>query len=476
MFGIDKERIHKICSHYFVGSTDNIFNEHKSINEFLGIDFMRLDNELYGRISMKNCNLSVIESKSNGMIEVSGDRVKIKAPNSIGDIKIINIEQLVLALISSLATEINVGDADKVELIKYIDFSESDLSYTINADDVIGPIKDNLVGDFDIILPTGDKSMKPYVVIDILSNSGGIGNPEELLTSIDYSETVLFSLGGILGDGATRELRELDFTGKKFTELTGIGYLFYGCENLERVKFDRGAFPNVTHAHHMFRECPKLKEFNMDAFCNSTLLDSSYMFYGCESLKKLTVNCGWENVFSEEGLSIVATEMFYGCSKLDRKVVENFVQFMANKDGVDINGIATGANIELTGAGFNRLRIPNDTDKLRAILPVTLSEVWDVRGYRAYENGEPCVFDIIGTATMFYYEEDREFQRLVKVIVVDRQTYAKVRRKKIHGRTLVVLRCEHEDVDSIVKKHKMFSGNNTDYNNDILVVVDDTYC
>ena len=76
-------------------------------------------------------------------------------------------------------------------------------------------------------------------------------------------------------------------------EITDLSYMFYGCNQLKKVKWEikddkSKKISNVTNFSHMFYNCLSLYDVNLDVFDTKNVTDMSYMFYNCGDIANIS--------------------------------------------------------------------------------------------------------------------------------------------------------------------------------------------
>ena len=102
--------------------------------------------------------------------------------------------------------------------------------------------------------------------------------------------------------------------------LTNIGSMFYGGENLTKITFNSTCFDTskVTDMSYMFQNCKKLEELDLSTFDTSNVTNMSNMFDNCKLLTSLNVsNFNTINVTD-------MSNMFKKCKLLTKLNVSNF--------------------------------------------------------------------------------------------------------------------------------------------------------
>ena len=94
----------------------------------------------------------------------------------------------------------------------------------------------------------------------------------------------------------------IDFQVKSFYEL------FYNCECIEYIYFNKFYRNNINNMESMFYGCSSLKELNLSNFNTNNVTDMRCMFDGCSSLEELNLSN-----FNTNNVTNMAY-MFDGCS------------------------------------------------------------------------------------------------------------------------------------------------------------------
>ena len=101
-------------------------------------------------------------------------------------------------------------------------------------------------------------------------------------------------------------------------EIKSFNELFYFCECIESINFNKFFRKNITDMSFMFWGCSSLKELNLNNFSTNNVTDMSFMFWGCSSLKELNLNN-----FNTNNVTNMSF-MFWGCSSLKELNLNNF--------------------------------------------------------------------------------------------------------------------------------------------------------
>ena len=133
-------------------------------------------------------------------------------------------------------------------------------------------------------------------------------------------------------------LTELNLTKLNTKEVVCMDGMFYGCDNLKKLKFGKNFNTSkVESMQEMFSYCYKVEYVDIKNFDTSGVKDMKKMFFLCISLKKLRLG---QN-FNIEKVSFF-DKMFGGCisfpegikDKLDNPqyVVDYFLKKTKNED------------------------------------------------------------------------------------------------------------------------------------------------
>ena len=103
-----------------------------------------------------------------------------------------------------------------------------------------------------------------------------------------------------------KNLKSIDLSNFKTDNITHMGGMFVGCDNLNEIKgLNNFISSNINNMNSMFYECKNLISINLSNFKTDNVNDMSYMFYGCLKLVeinlynfKLNQKCKIENIFN----------------------------------------------------------------------------------------------------------------------------------------------------------------------------------
>ena len=86
-------------------------------------------------------------------------------------------------------------------------------------------------------------------------------------------------------------LKSVDLSGFSTNNVEYMNFLFYGCCNLETVKFGTNfSTANVTDMDGMFQDCASLMTVDLSMFNTSSCTEFRQMFLGCEKLRNIDVS------------------------------------------------------------------------------------------------------------------------------------------------------------------------------------------
>ena len=102
------------------------------------------------------------------------------------------------------------------------------------------------------------------------------------------------------------------------SEVTDMGWMFYGCTNLQSLDVSHFDTQNVTRMKSMFCGCYLVEELDVSHFNTANVTDMSYMFNECQSLTTLDVSH-----FNTSNVTDM-TEMFRYCTQLTTIDVSHF--------------------------------------------------------------------------------------------------------------------------------------------------------
>lgn len=114
-------------------------------------------------------------------------------------------------------------------------------------------------------------------------------------------------------------LQEVEFTGDLNTyNLVSVAKLFYGCEKLERVKFNGLDTSGVLIMDYMFCGCDQLKNLDISELDIDNVVSTRNMFRWCHNLEHIRFNeSARPRIYNSE-------DMFYLCEKLEDYNIGNF--------------------------------------------------------------------------------------------------------------------------------------------------------
>ena len=111
-------------------------------------------------------------------------------------------------------------------------------------------------------------------------------------------------------DDIDDNVKTLDLSGWKTSNVKNMSHIFYNCINLESLDLSGWDTSNVTDMSNMFFWCDSLKSLDVSGWDTSNVKNMRGAFRQCESLESLDLS-GWDvsNVEDMNG-------MFWGCMNL----------------------------------------------------------------------------------------------------------------------------------------------------------------
>jgi surface protein len=95
------------------------------------------------------------------------------------------------------------------------------------------------------------------------------------------------------------------------SEVTDMGYMFYGCDELTSIDVSHFNTSNVQKINRIFYGCSSLTSLNLSSFNTSKVTDMRYMFYDSNNLCTIYVGYGWSTAAVTN-----SDYMFYNCTSL----------------------------------------------------------------------------------------------------------------------------------------------------------------
>ena len=115
-------------------------------------------------------------------------------------------------------------------------------------------------------------------------------------------------------------LKSLDVTGWDTSNVENMGGMFWGCHNLESLDISNWNTSNVKSMCMMLWGCKKLEALDLSGWDTSNVKNMSGMFYDCRRLKALDLS-GWDTSNIKD-----MSWTFYECSApyevVDNKIVK----------------------------------------------------------------------------------------------------------------------------------------------------------
>ncbi|MBR4829802.1 MAG: BspA family leucine-rich repeat surface protein [Muribaculaceae bacterium] len=95
------------------------------------------------------------------------------------------------------------------------------------------------------------------------------------------------------------------------SEVTHMGFMFYGCDKLTSVDVCHFNTAKVTSMSAMFRDCSSLTSLDLGGFNPSQVTHINYMFFGCSNLHTIYAGNDWSTAAVTN-----STDMFKYCTSL----------------------------------------------------------------------------------------------------------------------------------------------------------------
>ena len=95
------------------------------------------------------------------------------------------------------------------------------------------------------------------------------------------------------------------------SEVTKMGYMFTGCNQLTSIDLSHFNTSKVTDMGAMFAYCDNLTSLDLSSFNTSQVTEMSFMFYVCSNLRTIYVGNGWSTAAVTNSYN-----MFYNCTSL----------------------------------------------------------------------------------------------------------------------------------------------------------------
>ena len=106
------------------------------------------------------------------------------------------------------------------------------------------------------------------------------------------------------------DVKTLDLSGWKTSNVKNMSKMFYNCINLESLNVSGWDTSSVEIMNGMFYKCCKLKSLDLSGWKTSNIKDMSWMFYNCCKLKSLDLS-DWDTSNVTD-----MSAMFSHCSNL----------------------------------------------------------------------------------------------------------------------------------------------------------------
>ena len=145
---------------------------------------------------------------------------------------------------------------------------------------------------------------------------GGTDKVRAYLCSDEGGSTLyIFSLSGKLVAPTSMEsffenfenVKSIDFTGLDTSMTTNAKRLFYNCNSLEEIKWNKNMFANVSNWSEAFAVCRSIKELDLMSINMSRTTNINLMFSWCSSLENIKLPYINESHLDEK------VDVFYKC-------------------------------------------------------------------------------------------------------------------------------------------------------------------
>ena len=179
---------------------------------------------------------------------------------------------------------------------------------------------------------------------------------------------------------------------------TNMGYMFYGCGQLEELDLSKWDVSNNTTFHHLFADCYKLKSINFTGWNTSKVEIFAAMFNNCDIIEYLDVS------HFDMDSAIYFDQMFEYCAKL--KEIRGLENWKTN-NVTSFYEMFSGCS-SLTELNLSSFTTSNVTDTFRnfngcsSLKTIYVGDGWDmskVTSYSAMFNG--CNNLVGGAGTTF---------------------------------------------------------------------------
>ena len=111
-----------------------------------------------------------------------------------------------------------------------------------------------------------------------------------VIQNLDVS--LVENLSELFYDGLYDNVKTLDLSGWKTSNVEDMEGMFYECKNLKSLDLSGWNTCSVVTMNSMFQDCNSLKSLDLSGWDTSNLTDMALMFSGCKSLKSLNLS-GW---------------------------------------------------------------------------------------------------------------------------------------------------------------------------------------
>ena len=150
------------------------------------------------------------------------------------------------------------------------------------------------------------------------------------------------------------------------TKLTGMTYIFSGCEKLKSLDLSGFNTTNVTNLSHAFSNCTELQSVTLgDNWNTAKTTNMSEMFRNCGSLEELDAAALETNALTN------MSHMFDGCASIDTLDVSKWNVAAVTDMSYAFNGCASVKSLDFTGWNTDKVTADYWTDFARGCTSLT---------------------------------------------------------------------------------------------------------
>lgn len=421
------------------------FSNHKYIFNAFNYGY----NKLLGVIEIAKDSYSELEEIDARLFNFyrysrRNNTIYFSIPSIINDVLIVSLNNTIVHIVNFITQGYRLDSV-------ILDFTECDFANILDADNMFRGIN----VEISIKFPVGDNALKPVSVIRMF---GGVhcSNINEVLRQIDFSSTRNTNR---MFDGA--RVGDIDLTGITFNSLSCMMYMFNKCDS-KHIKAGKGTFSKVTDTMCAFNLCENLEDFDISCFDSNSVTSARGMFMGCSRLQKITGN--WLKVFGKRKFGgCDVHKIFLNCSALRYIDVKNIVEACCNVWDTynTVNGYNTLFSdcISIEWAEkYDPIHINDASNNGICSAGVINSFKCDVLNIAGIMVGDK--FSVLHSLMGRVVDKAKGIYNMPGLLIIDREQY-----KLEHNEYEMLLQLgrvklsfiEHEDVESAIAKHKIFS-------------------